>query len=193
MKSNNIQFIGIGLLCLAQLTVFGNMIFQNEDITKTGEVFKFRVKPIDPTDPFRGKYVTLQFEDNTYPEEWDSSYVSEEHTFVYIINDDSGYAKINFINGRKINKGERANMAYLKLSEKTLFSHKGGINVKVSFPFNRYYMEESKAPKAEKALRNRANSSEPLEAYALVAIKNGKGVLLDVVVEGMSIKDYVNH
>ena len=57
-------------------------------------------------------------------------------------------------------------------------------------PFDRFYMEESKAPKAEKVY-NAANSDQRKETYALVYIKDGTAVLNDVIIDGQSIATYV--
>ena len=49
------------LMVLAQLYVPASMIFQKERVITQGTAYKFRTAPIDPNDPFRGKYITLSF------------------------------------------------------------------------------------------------------------------------------------
>jgi uncharacterized membrane-anchored protein len=51
------------LVVIAQLYVPLQMMFNQEDIMKTGTEFKFQTAPIDPYDPFRGKYITLFFKE----------------------------------------------------------------------------------------------------------------------------------
>ena len=52
-------------------------------------------------------------------------------------------------------------------------------------------MEETKAYDAEVAVRNNQRDSIQNNTYALVYIKNGEAVLNDVIINDMSIKDYV--
>lgn len=57
--------IVFGVLCLAQIGVVLFQIMSYEKILKEGESFYFKVLPLDPYDPFRGRYVTLRFENAT--------------------------------------------------------------------------------------------------------------------------------
>jgi hypothetical protein len=52
-------------------------------------------------------------------------------------------------------------------------------------------MEESKAYDAEIAVTENLRDSLLNSAYALVYIKEGQAVLKDVIIEGVSIKNYV--
>ena len=64
MKTIHIFLIFLAVV-LVQLVVPAKMIFDKEVILKTGTIYKFKTQPIDPSDPFRGKYVTLNYELNT--------------------------------------------------------------------------------------------------------------------------------
>ena len=52
-------------------------------------------------------------------------------------------------------------------------------------------MEETKAYNAEVAVRNRQQDSMPNNTHALVFVKDGEAVLEDVIIDDISIKDYV--
>ncbi len=62
--------------------------------------------------------------------------------------------------------------------------------VSFNLEFDRYYMEENKAGEAE-TLYVEANRQNKKEAYALVYILEGKAVLDNVIIDGKSIKDWV--
>ena len=62
-----ITFLCFGLLVAAQLYVPASMILGRENTIKAGKEFQFRVAPIDPNDPLRGKYIRLDYEDNFFP------------------------------------------------------------------------------------------------------------------------------
>lgn len=64
MKNKNIIIILFLIVAVAQLFVPLQMIYNQEDIINTGKIVKFQCEPIDPNDPFRGKYITLNFKES---------------------------------------------------------------------------------------------------------------------------------
>ena len=50
------------VVCLLQWTVPLGLIWQHQATLRTGTVYRFRTAPVDPVDPFRGRYVQLRFE-----------------------------------------------------------------------------------------------------------------------------------
>lgn len=52
------------VLFAIQLAIPGYMIFEQNQILTEGTAYKFKTRPIDPYDPFRGRYVTLAFDAN---------------------------------------------------------------------------------------------------------------------------------
>ena len=63
----NWRMIFFGLLIVAQVAVPLQMIQQRETVLREGELFRFKTEPIDPADPFQGRYVWLQIEDDFVP------------------------------------------------------------------------------------------------------------------------------
>ena len=63
--------------------------------------------------------------------------------------------------------------------------------VDFDLPFNRFYMEETKAKPAEDSYRKAHRDSLPSNIYASVYIKNGEAVLKDVIIDGVPIARYV--
>lgn len=66
MKNKKILFILFITVVIAQLFIPVKIILNKEDILKTGTAFKFKTAPIDPTDPFRGEYIILNFDENEF-------------------------------------------------------------------------------------------------------------------------------
>ncbi len=64
MNTKKLLLVAFILVALAQLYVPTKMILNRENVLANGTDFKFRTAPIDPNDPFRGKYVNLQYENN---------------------------------------------------------------------------------------------------------------------------------
>ncbi len=184
MKRKYILLAVFVIVALAQWFVPWQMIRDREDIMEAGKIVKFRTAPVDPYDPFRGKYVTLNFKDQSFEVyDLDKWFPGEE---VYVVLDEGkdGFAEIAGVSKLKP-EGQvtyvRANVSYLDKINKRLV---------IRYPFNRFYMEESKAPLAEKEYRNAQREKEH-NAYVLVYIKNGEAVIKDVMVDDVSITELV--
>ncbi|MBQ4822908.1 GDYXXLXY domain-containing protein [Aquimarina sp. MMG016] len=171
------------VVAIAQIFVPAHMIWNNEDTITTGKPYRFKTMPIDPTDPFRGKYITLRYDMNRY-EISDSTYVYGDKIYVYIQNDEHGFAKVDQISKEELDIDQDYVIAKVT----------GNYNNKVKFrlPFNRYYMEETKAPKAELAYVKANRDSLIDNVYGLVYIKGDAAVLEDVIINDVSIKEYVD-
>ena len=58
--------------------------------------------------------------------------------------------------------------------------------VRISYPFDRVWMNQEDCPKAERIITQALNDG--LNVCALVSIKDGDGVLMDIEVDGIDIK-----
>ncbi len=167
-----------------QLFVPTQMILNQERILDTGTVYKFKTKPVDPTDPFRGKYITLNYDIESYKTK-DSLWVRAETIYVYLETDSLEFAKVKQVSRVLLdidNDYIIAKASWYQKYDKTL---------NFDLPFNRYYMEETKAYDAEVAYNKANRESISNNTYALVYIKDGEAVLNDVIIDDISIKDYV--
>tara|TARA_R110002050_G_scaffold273113_1_gene417028 strand:+ start:18301 stop:18867 length:567 start_codon:yes stop_codon:yes gene_type:complete len=178
-------FIIFIVVALAQLFIPTQMILNQESILKKGISYKFKTQPVDPSDPFRGKYINLNYEINSF-KTTDSLWQRNESIYVYLTNDSLGFAKIDTVSKSVLTENRNQ---YVKVKAGYYDNYSKKINIQ--FPFNKYYMEETKAYDAEVAVRNRQRDSLPNNTYALVYVKEGEAVLDDVVIDEISIKDYV--
>jgi hypothetical protein len=60
----------------------------------------------------------------------------------------------------------------------------------IEYPFDRFYMEESKAFDAER-LYSETQGDSTKKTYAVVNVRNGNAVLMDVHINGVPIRDVV--
>lgn len=177
------------LVALAQLYIPGKMILDREDILANGKTYKFRTAPIDPYDPFKGKYIILNYSENTVivpNADWEFN----ETIYVSLTTDTAGYAKVRSVS--KVKPANNIDFVKAKVNYTNELSINGGINLNIQYPFDRYYMEESKALDAELAYRKSAVDTSQV-ACALVKIKGGESVLKDVLIDGISIKEVVKN
>ncbi|PCH98578.1 MAG: hypothetical protein COB85_01295 [Bacteroidetes bacterium] len=171
------------ITAISQLAVPAKMIFDREDIMAEGKDYKFKTEPIDPSDPFRGKYITLRFEEDQFEVQDLEIWERGEPIYLELESDDNGFSKIKSVaKSKPLNSGD-----FLKAMVR--YAH--GTNsekLTIQFPFDRYYMEESKAFAAEQAYVDALNDTSQI-TYALVAIKDGESVLKDVLINGVPIKE----
>ena len=174
------------LLALVQLYVPARMIGNREQVLAQGKAYKFALAPLDPNDPFRGKYLTLQFKHNAFRlppgQEWENG----EKIYVLLAPDKAGYARI-----RQISKTRpRQKAGYLKTRVAYVARENHHATLYVDYPFNRYYLEESKALPAEKAYQA-ALPDSTRQTYALVKIREGEAVLEEVYIDGLPVAQKV--
>ncbi len=183
MKTIHIVAIFILVACI-QLFVPAKMIYDKEAIIEDGTVYKFKTRPIDPNDPFRGKYITLDYDINAIKTD-DTLWQRKDEAYLYIRKDADGFATPVTVSREKQDLDED----YI-LTE-VIWYNSNEREVNLQLPFNRYYMEETKAYDAEVAHRKAQRDSLPDNTYALVYIKNGSAVLSDILIDEVSIKDHV--
>ncbi len=172
------------LLAIAQLGVAARMIIQQEQIIQKGEPFFFKTAPIDPYDPFRGKYITLRFEAEQYETTDLRTWQAQEEVFVSIITDSAGFVQIAGLSKTP----PLSDTPYFQARVNYFYPTDSLATISLDFPFDRFYMEESKAPEAEKIYREAFQQSKE-DIYAVVFINQGKSVLEDVKIGEQSIKD----
>ena len=182
MNSRKILLTAFVFVALVQLFVPAKMILDRENVLATGAEYRFRTVPIDPNDPFRGKYISLGYEENTVEIPNEKDWVTTgEIIYVSLSRDKDGFAKIKSVSKEK----PAGNHDFIK-AKVSYISGDGSNEVAIDYPFDRYYMEESKAPGAEQIYRQSLQDTNRI-TYALVCIKNGDAVLKDVIIDGVSI------
>jgi uncharacterized membrane-anchored protein len=161
------------------------MIWDREKVLETGIEHKFKTAPIDPSDPFRGKYINLSYEETIVQVENEKDWTRGEKVYVYLTSDDDGFTKIKSVSKEK----PTDNQDFLKAKVRFI-TENGSNKLTVEYPFDRYYMEESKAYEAELTFRESEQDTSKI-TYALVSVKNGQAVLKDVLIDGITIREIV--
>lgn len=182
MNSKRIILLLFILVALLQIYVPAKMIFNREDVLQAGKEFKFRAAPVDPSDPFRGKYITLHFAENTFDVPNGEVWVNGETIYVLFTTDLNGFAKI-----RSVSKSAPASDQFFLKANVDYFSAN---KITIDYPFDRFYMDELKAGDAERIYRQSLQDTARV-TYGLVSILDGEAVLKDVLLNGISIKEMV--
>ena len=144
-----------------QILIPSYMIWNKYDVLKNGTEVKIKVAPIDPYDIFRGRYVSLWYDDGL-------SYEQSQGKYGILEIDEDGFAMV-----QKVVKEQPKDQLYLTSQNEDYFY----------IPLDRYYMEETLAPKAEEMI------SGEKEAYVTIRIKGDKSVLSGLYIDGKPIEE----
>lgn len=187
MSHKKIVWVAFALLVLLQLWVPASVIRNREDVLSTGRPFKFRTAPRDPNDYLRGKYIFLNFNENEFEATGGKEWKRGEEIYVSLGTDSAGFAKIiSIATNSNQSKGD-----YIK-ARVDYMGYEMPKKVFVEWPFERFYMEESKAPLAEAAY-NKTRVDTSMTSYALVKVKKGEAVLENVYINDKPIENYINN
>ncbi len=168
------------LVC-AQLALPTSMILGRETVLTKGQEYKIRTRPIDPNDAFRGRFVQLGYDAVTIPLPGNVPLADGQKAYALMDMDSEGFAVVNSISFTPPD-----GTAYLKVQVRP----GGAGTAQILWPFDRYYMEETAAPEAERLYRQQARNAT---AYITVRIWNGTGVITGLYLEGQPIEQKIQN
>jgi len=184
------SLIILGILIAAQLAIPFSMIRSRENILRNGELFRLKTRPIDPGDPFQGRYVWLGFEDDYIPYSKDDEPDFDYKAPIYasIETGEDGFAHFTEWHREKPAIGHFLKTRYLgkRIEWDPEIEKSTCKGLQLDIPFDRFYMEEAKAPRAERLARESTRSTN---CWVAVRILNGKAVIEDVFAEGQSLRE----
>jgi len=177
LSNNKLWFI---LMSLILILLPLKLVWDQEKILENGKTYHFKLIPFDPTDPFRGKFITLRFAENQVYNSNDISFKIGEKA-VAILSESNNYAQIIDLQKTAPNIGNN----YLYVIIKSIDNQQ----ITFDLPFNKYYFNESKTDSINNILQS---SLENINAdnYAVVIVKNGMGTLQTIYINNKNIKDY---
>ena len=184
MNWSKLIFPGFILMVLVQFYVPAKMIFDREDIIKSGVAYKFKTAPVDPNDPFRGKYIRLRFKRKSIRVDTTLDWHMGEQVYASLNTDPNGFATVE-----SVSKTAPTNTPDFLKVEVRRPPYKTD-QITIDYPFDRFYMEESKAYDAEVLSRVRFKDTSKV-VHALVHIKDGEGVLSNVFIDDVAISEVV--
>lgn len=183
MINKKYLWVLFGVMVAAQIFVPGQMIWSSEKTIEEGHLYKFKTAPVDPVDPFRGKYIRLRYEVENTMYEFDTTITLIENQNIYAsIEEKGGYASVSDLSLQP----PTGSGSYIKVVIRRMENGKA----KISVPFDKYFMKESLAKPAEDLARELRNDSTST-IYAEVSVLDGNAVLRNVMIDDQSIADLV--
>ena len=184
MGKRNLILLGFAAAVAAQLAVPAWMIVERERTLRYGQVFKFRTRPVDPVDAFRGRYVWLSLEPQTVKVPGGSHWVYNQKAFAVLGTDTNGFVAV-----KRLERVKPPNEPAVPVRARWFNDKKGEANL--DWPgLDRYYMEEGKAPGAEEAYR-RHTSRTNQTCHVTVRVLGASAVIEELFIEGQPIRDWL--
>ncbi len=167
------------VLVLTQIGVPVWMIGRQEYVLAAGTVYKFKTAPIDPYDAFRGKYVALNIEQNRAPYFGHRKLQRDQTVYAQIEVDSLGFAFFSEVSLEK-----PVDKPYLKTRFRRKLCNDDLVLIRI--PFDRYYLNENKASKAEALYREHSRVGKQ-DAYIAVRILDGAAALEELYIGGKPV------
>src|SRR5918993_1979777 len=184
MKMRSYLPILFALVVILQVYVPASMVFQNERVYLSGTTFKMQLAPIDPEDPFRGKYIILSFRENTGSISKQSNIQPGNTVYVVMKPGKNEFLKIESITPefKKVDAPAVCIAAHVR----SVIETNGDPMIELDYPFSRFYMEESKAAETEQRYLRAAADTNSL-SYASIKVYNGNVVVKDIYINGQAL------
>jgi uncharacterized membrane-anchored protein len=179
MDKEKLRLVLFGIFSAVILAVPVSLIVRHETVIQQGREFRFRTRPVDPFDAFRGRFVALSLQETSAMNPAGLTVKQGQRVCALIEVDPDGFARFSEVTFRP-----HPDDVYLKCR----VSGVSGGRVNLDVPLDRYYMEENKAPAAERlySMRSRRSISD---AYVVVAVRQGNGVIKKLYVAGKPIEE----
>lgn len=174
------------VLAFIQWVIPGKIIFQKNEILRKGRSYKFQTEPVDPSNPFKGKYIRLNFTVNSFTDTVERGLIHDAELYVILGTDPNGYVSIKTLSTRE----PRESIDFVRAKVYYTSKENDSITVFIRYPFDEFYMDEYKAPRAEIIFRESGQKKLP-NCYALVKILNGKAAIQDVYIDGKPIRNLI--
>lgn len=186
MKKKYFILIFFIFMVLSQLFVVTRLIYKSNGILESGKELKFKIGLYDPVHPFMGKYIELNFENNSIVLPHEHKWNLHDKIYVHVNEDSNGFARI-----ASISKEIKPNSKYYFKSKINNIHHNyNNSEISIEFPFNKYFLEETEAKLAEDIYNKIARDSAN-KFYLLVKIKDGDARIKDIYVNDTLFSEYI--
>lgn len=174
------RIVVFAVLCLLQLGAAASGIALHERTLAEGAGVLLEVAPVDPADPFRGRYVSLAFELERASHPLRGRAPRYDETAYVVLKVDAQHkATVDYVTATEPEAG-----LYLKADSSW---QESDAKIHVSLPFKRYYMNEQLAPAAEAAYLEAIQKAER-KSFARVRLLGGRAVIEAVLLDGVPIE-----
>lgn len=157
------------------------LIYSSEAILENGHEHKLRFQGYDPLDPFRGKFIRLNY---NFEVKCEKGLKEGDFAFVQLEKDSTGFSHFSFVTKHKPKHSD-----YIKCNVVYTFSDYATIHIE---NIGKYFINENKAKKAEELLTKFVNENSE-DTYASIRVLDGECRLEEVYVNGKPLKEVIGN
>lgn len=186
MTTNRWYALAFAAMCILYLGIPVLMIRQQESILKKGAVYRFALRPIDPPDAFRGRYLELNFD--MPPFQPPGEYVEYgQRVFLTVAKDSAGIAQFDSL----YTAPPPHTPDYVAARVGGTSSHE--VYCFIPDEMRRFYLNEELAPLADKWYAELLNRDDRQEVPVTVDLRilRGKALIEQVYFEGIPVAEYI--
>lgn len=187
MKNKWLLVLLFVIMACIQWIVPMQMVRDSRSTLVSGTEYKFRLAPVDPEDPFRGKYLDLDFDISRVKVGTPPHWTSGDKVFVVLETDSAGFARVNRLS-REIPEPDTdfiASRIRSAVGEDSLL-------VFIEYPLDRYYINEKIAGPIEEMIFENQRDSTKIN-YALVRVRAGKAILEELYIDEIPVSEWTGH
>jgi GDYXXLXY protein len=177
-----------GIVMFVYLWYPYQMINGQERILKEGTTYRFKTRPVDPVDAFRGRYIVLNYDNLSmnYPKA-SETFQSGQKVFLSLASDAAGYAFFSNIHIAAPTKGDY-------VSATCAYTEEDKIHLSVPENMQQFFLNETIAPEAERMynqLNNLQQSGDTVHVYIDAKVYNGKILLEELYFDNQPVEAYI--
>ena len=174
----NLPWIVFAIAVLAQWAAPLSQIRQHEKILTTGTLIKLKCSAPDPYDPLRGRYLAVRPAESEFNVGADSKFTSEQPAYATFTTGADGLSSIKSLTAEPPLTDD-----YLLVKTSYVYGGKAHI----TWPFDRFYINEKLAPEADKWFAENIRSAKGIVAE--VRVLKGRAVLTDLSLDGKPFRE----
>jgi uncharacterized membrane-anchored protein len=179
-----LKLVLLGVVALAQLAVPARMALGQHAVLTRGEQLKIRCAPLDPVNPFMGRYVLLNLSGEVAASGTRPGRAGGKHdAWITYTLDGEG-----FVNPTALHWVRPKDAPSLKV--RTWGNVSEG-RTTFSYPFDRYYMNEQKAPEVDRLLMRGRFRALTVPAHVTVRVLGETVVLENLYLDDKPVLEYL--
>lgn len=160
-------------------------IWQHERVISRGTLVRIECAAPDPYDPLRGRYLAVRPATSIVSmPEWFPQGGGLVPVWATLEADDDGLSRINSLSPEPV-----SGPTVIPLTARIWGNINGPDMIGLEWPFDRFYLNERLAPEADKLVAERFRDGK--QTVAEIRVLDGRAVLTDVLIDGVSIRELV--
>lgn len=156
------------------------LLFRSENILENGHLHKLRLQGYDPFDPFRGKYLRLNY-DAVIP--CDSTLDKGDEAYVLFREDSLGFSYFAFAQAQQPDHDDY-------MTAEVLYVRDGMAEIKLD-NLRKFFINEDLASEAEQVIETYSRE-KPDDIYVAIRVLNGEARIDNIFVEEKPLNTFLD-